>query len=247
MTTERAVLAGGCFWGMQDLFRRYDGVQSTRVGYTGGNVSNATYRNHGSHAEAVEVIFDSARISYRQIVEFFFQIHDPSTRNRRGNDVGTSYRSAIFYSDNNVSAYVSAPAAEACRTAEAHAITSESDFQQLASAWPSTRLTAIWNSLPGATPVKRFTDRTTAVRRIWNAIQNFEPAPKPPPCGAPLPANEPCTSPAPASRKAQAVALLCPPNGATMREIMAVAPRQPHTVRGFLSGTVRKRMRLSLG
>ena len=97
MTTERAVLAGGCFWGVQDLFRRYDGVLSTRVGYTGGNVSHATYRNHGSHAEGVEVIFDPARISYRQILEFFFQIHDPSTRNRQGNDVGTSYRSAIFY------------------------------------------------------------------------------------------------------------------------------------------------------
>jgi peptide-methionine (S)-S-oxide reductase len=97
MSTERAVLAGGCFWGTQDLFRRYDGVLSTRVGYTGGNVPHATYRNHGSHAEAVEVIFDPARISYRQILEFFFQIHDPSTRNRQGNDVGTSYRSAIFY------------------------------------------------------------------------------------------------------------------------------------------------------
>jgi len=97
MKTERAVLAGGCFWGMQDLFRRYDGVLSTRVGYTGGNVPHATYRNHGSHAEAIEITFDPARISYRQIVEFFFQIHDPSTRNRQGNDVGTSYRSAIFY------------------------------------------------------------------------------------------------------------------------------------------------------
>jgi peptide-methionine (S)-S-oxide reductase len=97
MTTERAVLAGGCFWGVQELFRRYDGVLSTRVGYTGGGVPNATYRNHGSHAEAVEIIFDPARISYRQILEFFFQIHDPSTRNRQGNDVGTSYRSAIFY------------------------------------------------------------------------------------------------------------------------------------------------------
>jgi peptide-methionine (S)-S-oxide reductase len=99
MTTERAILAGGCFWGVQELFRRYDGVLSTRVGYTGGNVPNATYRNHGSHAEGVEVIFDPERISYRQILEFFFQIHDPSTRNRQGNDVGTSYRSAIFYTN----------------------------------------------------------------------------------------------------------------------------------------------------
>jgi len=97
MTTERAVLAGGCFWGMQDLFRRYDGVLSTRVGYTGGDVPHATYRHHGSHAEAIEIVFDPARISYRRILEFFFQIHDPSTRNRQGNDVGTSYRSAIFY------------------------------------------------------------------------------------------------------------------------------------------------------
>jgi len=97
MTTERAVLAGGCFWGMQDLFRRHDGVLSTRVGYTGGDVSHATYRNHGSHAEAIEIVFDPARVSYRQISEFFFQIHDPSTRNRQGNDRGTSYRSAIFW------------------------------------------------------------------------------------------------------------------------------------------------------
>jgi len=100
MTEERAVLAGGCFWGVQDLVRRYDGVLSTRVGYTGGEVPHATYRNHGTHAEAVEIIFDPARISYRQILEFFFQIHDPSTRNRQGNDVGTSYRSAIFYTSN---------------------------------------------------------------------------------------------------------------------------------------------------
>lgn len=97
MSVERAVLAGGCFWGMQELFRRHVGVVSTRVGYTGGETPNATYRNHGRHAEAVEIIFDPMRISYRQILEFFFQIHDPTTRNRQGNDVGTSYRSAIYY------------------------------------------------------------------------------------------------------------------------------------------------------
>ena len=97
MTEERALLAGGCFWGVQDLIRRQSGVVSTRVGYTGGNTPNATYRNHGTHAEAVEIVFDPARISYRQILEFFFQIHDPSTLNRQGNDAGASYRSAIFY------------------------------------------------------------------------------------------------------------------------------------------------------
>ena len=97
MTTERAVFAGGCFWGMQDLIRRYDGVISTRVGYTGGEVANATYRNHGNHAEAIEIIFDPESISYRELLEFFFQIHDPSTRDRQGNDRGASYRSAIFY------------------------------------------------------------------------------------------------------------------------------------------------------
>ncbi|WP_426271218.1 peptide-methionine (S)-S-oxide reductase MsrA [Dyella kyungheensis] len=95
--TETAILAGGCFWGMQDLLRRYPGVLSTRVGYSGGDVPHATYRNHGMHAEAIEIVFDPGVISYRQILEFFFQIHDPSTRNRQGNDVGMSYRSAIFY------------------------------------------------------------------------------------------------------------------------------------------------------
>lgn len=95
--TERAVLAGGCFWGMQDLIRKMTGVISTRVGYSGGDVPNATYRNHGTHAEAIEIIFDPRLLSYRQLLEFFFQIHDPSTRNRQGNDVGLSYRSAIFY------------------------------------------------------------------------------------------------------------------------------------------------------
>ena len=96
-STERAVLAGGCFWGMQQLLRRQPGVVSTRVGYTGGNVPNATYRNHGNHAEGLEVIFDPATISYRKILEFFFQSHDPTTRDRQGNDRGVSYRSAIFY------------------------------------------------------------------------------------------------------------------------------------------------------
>jgi peptide-methionine (S)-S-oxide reductase len=97
MAEERAVLAGGCFWGMQDLIRRYDGVLATRVGYTGGEVRNATYRNHGTHAEAIEIRFDPAKLSYRQLLEFFFQIHDPTTPNRQGNDRGPSYRSAIFY------------------------------------------------------------------------------------------------------------------------------------------------------
>jgi len=96
MAQEIAVLAGGCFWGMQDLIRRKEGVISTRVGYAGGDVPNATYRNHGSHAEAIEIIFDPSKISYRQVLEFFFQIHDPTTLNRQGNDRGTSYRSAIF-------------------------------------------------------------------------------------------------------------------------------------------------------
>ena len=95
--TERAVLAGGCFWGMQDLIRKMSGVMSTRVGYAGGDVRNATYRNHGTHAEAIEIVFDPRLLSYRQLLEFFFQIHDPSTRNRQGNDLGMSYRSAIYY------------------------------------------------------------------------------------------------------------------------------------------------------
>ena len=97
MTTEKAILAGGCFWGMQDLIRKRSGVVKTRVGYTGGDVKNATYRNHGSHAEGIEITFDPAKVSYRQILEFFFQIHDPTTKNRQGNDVGSAYRSAIYY------------------------------------------------------------------------------------------------------------------------------------------------------
>ena len=96
---ERAVLAGGCFWGMQDLIRKRDGVIATRVGYSGGDVENATYRNHGTHAEAIEIMFDPSRLSYRRILEFFFQIHDPTTPNRQGNDPGISYRSTIYYVD----------------------------------------------------------------------------------------------------------------------------------------------------
>jgi peptide-methionine (S)-S-oxide reductase len=95
--TERAILAGGCFWGMQELLRNYPGVISTRVGYSGGDVANATYRNHGTHAEAIEIVFDPSKLTYRQLLEFFFQIHDPTTLNRQGNDRGASYRSAIYY------------------------------------------------------------------------------------------------------------------------------------------------------
>lgn len=97
MFIEKAILAGGCFWGMQDLIRKLSGVQSTRVGYTGGDVANATYANHGTHAEAIEIAFDNDVISYRDILAFFFQIHDPSTENQQGNDRGASYRSAIYY------------------------------------------------------------------------------------------------------------------------------------------------------
>jgi peptide-methionine (S)-S-oxide reductase len=97
MMTERAVLAGGCFWGMQDLIRKLPGVESTRVGYTGGDVKFATYRNHGNHAEGIEINFDPTRTSFRNLLEFFFQIHDPTTYHRQGNDRGSSYRSAIYY------------------------------------------------------------------------------------------------------------------------------------------------------
>jgi peptide-methionine (S)-S-oxide reductase len=97
VSTEKAILAGGCFWGVQDLVRRMKGVISTRVGYSGGDVKNATYRNHGTHAEAIEIIFDPKVLSFRKLLEFFFQIHDPTTKNRQGNDRGTSYRSAIYY------------------------------------------------------------------------------------------------------------------------------------------------------
>ncbi|RJS91337.1 peptide-methionine (S)-S-oxide reductase MsrA [Salinisphaera sp. Q1T1-3] len=99
MSEQRAILAGGCFWGMEDLIRRQDGVLGTRVGYSGGTMKYPSYRDHGHHAEAIEIVFDDARTSYRRLLEFFFQIHDPTTRNRQGNDIGESYRSAIYYLD----------------------------------------------------------------------------------------------------------------------------------------------------
>lgn len=99
MNTEKAILAGGCFWGMEELIRQQPGVASTVVGYTGGDVPNATYRNHGTHAEGIEITFDPSVMPYRKLLEYFFQIHDPTTKNRQGNDRGTSYRSAIFYQD----------------------------------------------------------------------------------------------------------------------------------------------------
>jgi peptide-methionine (S)-S-oxide reductase len=107
-TTERAILAGGCFWGMQELVRRLPGVVSTRVGYSGGNVRNATYGNHGTHAESIEITFDPSQTSFRDLLEFFFQIHDPTTPNRQGNDRGTSYRSAIFYTSGDLRCVASA-------------------------------------------------------------------------------------------------------------------------------------------
>jgi peptide-methionine (S)-S-oxide reductase len=99
MSMEKAILAGGCFWGVEELFRHYPGVISTVVGYTGGEVPNATYRNHGNHAEGIEIQFNPEQLPYRKLLEYFFQIHDPTTRNRQGNDIGASYRSAIFYSN----------------------------------------------------------------------------------------------------------------------------------------------------
>lgn len=97
MSIEKAILAGGCFWGVEELIRHQPGVISTIVGYTGGDVKKATYRNHGLHAEGIAIEFDPAVLSYRKLLEYFFQIHDPTTRNRQGNDIGASYRSAIFY------------------------------------------------------------------------------------------------------------------------------------------------------
>lgn len=127
MATETAILAGGCFWGMQDLIRKMPGVIGTRVGYTGGDVADATYRNHGNHAEGIEVVFDPAVLSYRDLLTFFFQIHDPSTANRQGNDLGPSYRSAIYYRD-------------AAQKAEALAVIADVDASGL---WPGKVVTEV--------------------------------------------------------------------------------------------------------
>ena len=153
MTQERAVLAGGCFWGMQDLIRRHEGVISTRVGYSGGDVPNATYRNHGTHAKAIEIVFDPAKISYRRLLEFFFQIHDPTTRNRQGNDIGTSYRSAIFYTSEEQKRV----AEDTIADVEASGLWPGKVVTEIAPAgdfWkpnPSTK--TIWSATPPVTPV----------------------------------------------------------------------------------------------
>jgi len=151
--TERAVLAGGCFWGMQDLIRKLPGVIATRVGYTGGDVPNATYRNHGTHAEAIEITFDPERISYRRILEYFFQIHDPTTRNRQGNDIGASYRSAIYFLND-----------EQKRTAED--TMADVDASGL---WPGKAITEV-------EPAGDFWRRSRSTRTIWCAIPMATPA-----------------------------------------------------------------------
>ncbi len=159
-STERAVLAGGCFWGMQDLIRRYPGVVSTRVGYTGGEVANATYRNHGNHAEAIEIVFDPTKISYRQLLEFFFQIHDPSTRNRQGNDIGASYRSAIFYTDEEQKRV----ALDTIADVDASGL------------WPGKAVTEV-------VPAGPFWQAEPEHQTIWNAIRTATPATSSAPAG----------------------------------------------------------------
>ena len=146
-TTEKAIFAGGCFWGMQDLFRKRPGVVSTRVGYTGGDVPNATYRKHGTHAEAIEIVFDPDLISYRDLLELFFQIHDPTTMNRQGNDIGTSYRSAIFYLDE-----------EQRRVAEAHGATPS----QIRLAWLMRRSPTIV-TIPGTLSLEHLRENLAAL------------------------------------------------------------------------------------
>ena len=154
--TERAILAGGCFWGMQQLIRRLPGVVSTRVGYSGGDVKNATYRNHGTHAEAIEIIYDPDKTSFRNLLEFFFQIHDPTTRNRQGNDVGMSYRSAIFYTDDEQRRLAEDTIADVDASGlwPGMVVTEVAPAGDFWEADPSTKTT--WSTIPLATPVISF-------------------------------------------------------------------------------------------
>ena len=153
MVTEKAILAGGCFWGMQDLIRKLDGVVSTRVGYTGGDVPNATYRNHGSHAEAIEIQFDPERISYRDLLEFFFQIHDPTTKNRQGNDVGraTARRSTTSTTSSAASPRTRSPTSTPPASGRARSSPRWSPPDRSGRPSPSTRTTS--SATPTATPV----------------------------------------------------------------------------------------------
>ncbi len=146
--TETAILAGGCFWGMQDLLRRYPGVLSTRVGYTGGDVPNATYRNHGTHAEAIEIVFDPRQIGYRQILEFFFQIHDPTTKNRQGNDTGISTMSR--------SRWPGTPWPMSTHPTSGPARSSPRSFPPALSGRRSWNIRTIWNAFPADTPATLF-------------------------------------------------------------------------------------------
>ena len=156
VSAERAVLAGGCFWGVQDLLRRYPGVISTRVGYTGGEVPNATYRNHGNHAEAIEIIFDPQTISYRKLLEFFFQIHDPSTLNRQGNDRGASYRSAIFYTSDAQKRIAEDTIADVDASGLWPPRSSPKWPLPDRSGRPSPSIRIIWKNIQTATPVTSF-------------------------------------------------------------------------------------------
>jgi peptide-methionine (S)-S-oxide reductase len=183
--TERAVLAGGCFWGMQDLLRRYPGVVSTRVGYSGGDVPNATYRNHGSHAEAIEIVFDPKQISYRKLLEFFFQIHDPTTRNRQGNDIGPSYRSAIYYTSEEQKRTAEETIADVNASGlwPGKVVTESLLRGRSGRRSPNTR--TIWNATRWDTPATSF-DPTgccqSADRRSPKAVTQAEPRRYLPPC-----------------------------------------------------------------
>ena len=171
VSTERAVLAGGCFWGVQDLIRRYPGVIATRVGYTGGEVPNATYRNHGNHAEAIEITFDPQVISYRKLLEFFFQIHDPSTRNRQGNDVGTSYRSAIFHTSDEQKRIAEDTIADVEASGYGQAGLSPRSLRQATFGKPSPSIRTILNDIPPATPAI-LSDRTGGCRFEKTPLQS---------------------------------------------------------------------------